>query len=156
MVRRILIALTSGVLLAALSGCVVRETKPITKINPVQAQKQIPADELLDVAIRTFDTGVPPDLAKDEDALSKKRIYPDIREGESRYIATILRSTLEQSGQWGAVRVVPANAEFVDVLVSGKIIDSTGAHLAVEVSVKDSTGRQWITNKRYESVADLG
>ena len=156
MLRRLVIAFTSGALLAALSGCVVRETKPIAKINPVQAQKQIPADELLDVAIRTFDTGVPPDLAKDEDALAKKRIYPEIREGESRYIATVLRSTLEQSGQWGAVRVVPANAEFVDVLVTGKILDSTGAHLAVEVSVKDSTGRQWITNHRYESIADLG
>jgi hypothetical protein len=91
-----------------------------------------------------------------DDALAKKRIYPEIREGESRYMATTLRSTLEQSGQWGAVRVVPANAEFVDVLVTGKILESTGAHLALEVSVKDSTGRQWITNKRYESQADLG
>lgn len=156
MVRRILIALTSGVVIAALSGCVVKETKPIAKINPVQAQKQIPADELLDVAIRTFDTGVPKDIAKDDEALAKKRIYPEIREGESRYMATTLRSTLEQSGQWGAVRVVPMNAEFVDVLVSGKILESTGAKLALEVSVKDSTGRQWFTNKRYESAADLG
>ena len=156
MVRRLLIALTSGALFAALSGCVVKETKPIAKINAVQAQTQIPGDELLDVAIRTFDTGVPAGVAKDDDALAKKRIYPDIREGESRYMATALRSTLEQSGQWGAVRVVPSNAEFVDVVVSGKILDSTGAHLALEVSVKDSTGRQWITNKRYESNADLG
>lgn len=156
MVRRILIALLGGVVMAATSGCVVRETKPLTKINAVQAQKQIPADELLDVAVRVFDTGIPPELAKDEEALAKKRIYPDIREGESRYIATTLRSTLEQSGQWGAVRVVPTSVEFVDVLVSGKIIDSHGAHLEVEVSVKDSTGRQWITNKHYESDADLG
>lgn len=156
MVRRILIALASGALIAALSGCVVRETKPLTKINAVQAQKQIPADELLDVSVRVFDTGVPTELAKDDDALAKKRIYPDIREGESRYMATALRSTLEQSGQWGAVRVVPNSVEFVDVLVTSKIIDSTGAHLELEVSVKDSTGRQWITNKRYESLADLG
>jgi len=156
MVRRFLIALTSGALFAALSGCVVKETKPIAKINAVQAQTQIPGDELLDVAIRTFDTGVPAGVAKDDDALAKKRIYPDIREGESRYMATALRSTLEQSGQWGAVRVVPSNAEFVDVVVSGKILESTGAHLALEVSVKDSTGRQWITSKRYESNADLG
>jgi hypothetical protein len=158
MVRRILIALTGGALLAAMSGCVVKETKPLPKINAVQAQKQIPADELLDVSIRTFDTGVPTteDLKKKEDELAKKRIYPEIREGESRYMATQLRSTLEQSGQWGAVRVVPTNAEFVDVLVTGKILESTGAHLALEVSVKDSTGRQWIKDHRYESDADLG
>jgi hypothetical protein len=158
MVRRILIALTGGALLAAMSGCVVKETKPLPKINAVQAQKQIPADELLDVSIRTFDTGVPTteDSKKKEDELAKKRIYPEIREGESRYMATQLRSTLEQSGQWGAVRVVPTNAEFVDVLVTGKILESTGAHLALEVSVKDSTGRQWIKDHRYDSDADLG
>ncbi len=74
----------------------------------------------------------------------------------TRYVATLLRSTLESTGQWGAVRVVPESVEFVDVLVSGKILDSTGAHLAVEVSVVDSTGRHWIDHKRYESGADLG
>jgi len=143
-------------LLGGLSGCVVNETKPLPKINAIQAQTQIPEDELLDVAVRPFDAGVPAEIAKDEDALAKRRIYPDIRQAESRYFATTLRSTLESSGQWGAVRVVPENVEFVDVLVTGKILDSTGSNLALEVSVTDSTGRVWIKNKRYESVADLG
>ncbi len=142
--------------LLALGGCMVNETKPMTKVAAVQAQVQIPEDELLDVAIRTFDVGVPEDIAKDEEALAKRRIYPDIRQAESRYLATTLRGTLESSGQWGAVRVVPENVEFVDVIVSGKILDSTGAHLALEISVADSTGRAWITKKRYESIADLG
>jgi hypothetical protein len=156
MIRRILVGIMCGALLAAVSGCVVRETKPLPKINAVQAQKQIAEDELLDVAVRVFDPGIPAEIAKDEEALAKKRIYPDIRQGESRYMATTLRSTLEGSGQWGAVRVVPEAVEFVDVLVSGRILESTGAFLAVEVSVQDSTGRQWITKKRYESQADLG
>lgn len=155
--KRLTASLMLGALaLAALSGCMVRETKPLAKVVAVQAQTQIPDDELLDVAVRPFDTGVPEELAKDEDALEKRRIYPDIRQAESRYFATMLRGTLESTGQWGAVRVVPENVEFVDVLVTGTIIDSTGAHLALEVSVADSTGRQWITHKRYESVADLG
>lgn len=148
--------LSGTLLLLSLGGCVVNETKPLAKIAPVQAQTQIPEDELLDVAIRPFDTGVPEELAKDEDTLEKRRIYPDIRQAESRYFATLLRGTLESTGQWGAVRVVPENVEFVDVLVSGKILDSTGAHLALEVSVTDSTGRHWIDRKRYESIADLG
>jgi hypothetical protein len=156
MIRRILVGIMCGALLAAVSGCVVRETKPLPKINAVQAQKQIAEDELLDVAVRVFDPGIPAEIAKDEEALAKKRIYPEIRQGESRYMATVLRSTLEGSGQWGAVRVVPEAVEFVDVLVSGRILESTGAFLAVEVSVQDSTGRQWITKKRYESQADLG
>jgi hypothetical protein len=148
--------LLSLALLASLTGCMVNETRPLPKINAVQAQTQIPEDELLDVAVRPFDAGVPADIAKDEDALAKRRIYPEIRQAESRYLATMLRSTLESSGQWGAVRVVPENVEFVDVLVSGKILESTGSRLAVEVSVADSTGRTWIKSKRYESIADLG
>ena len=139
-----------------LGGCMVNETKPLPKIAAIQAQSQIPEDELLDVAVRPFEAGVPEKIAKDEDALAKQRIYPEIRQAESRYFATMLRSTLESSGQWGAVRVVPENVEFVDVIVSGRIVESTGAKLALDVSAADSTGRSWITNKRYESVADLG
>jgi hypothetical protein len=149
-------ALCWTVLAAVVSGCVIRETKPLPKIIAIQANREIPQDELLDVAVHTFDPGVPPEIAKDERALNKKRIYPDIRAAESRYVATMLRTTLETSGQWGAVRVVPENVQFVDIQVSGRIIDSTGAKLVLEVTVKDSTGRIWINNKRYESLADTG
>lgn len=150
------IPVLSCVLPLLLAGCVVSETKPLPKVHAIQATTQIPEDELLDVAVRPFDPGVPAAIAKDAEALAKQRIYPDIRQAESRYIATLLRSTLESSGQWGAVRVVPTVVEFVDVIVSGKILDSTGAHLAVEVTVVDATGRAWIQNKRYETEADLG
>jgi hypothetical protein len=149
-------ALCCAALAASTAACVVHETRPLPKINATQADHEIPADELLDVAVREFDTGIPPELAKDEQALNKKRIYPDIRRAESRYVATMLRGTLEGSGQWGAVRVVPEGVQFVDVHVSGKITESTGAKLALQVTVNDSTGRVWINNKRYESSADTG
>jgi hypothetical protein len=139
-----------------LSGCMVNETKPLAKVNAVQAKAQIPEDELLDVGVRNFETNIPADIANDTDALAKKRIYPDIRKAESRFIPGMLRSTLESSGQWGAVRVVPSNVEFIDVVVSGKIVESTGAKLVLDISASDSTGRAWITNKRYESAADIG
>jgi hypothetical protein len=156
MFRQALIALFGVAVICQLGGCMVNETKPLPKINPVQATTQIPEDELLDVGIHEFDVNIPAALAKDPDALAKQRIYPDIRKAESRFIPSLLRSTLESSGQWGAVRVVPANLQFIDVTVTGKILESTGAKLAVEVSVSDSTGRQWIKNKRYESLADTG
>jgi hypothetical protein len=155
-VNRQAVWILCGVVVLAMTGCVVRETKPLPKINPIQAGAEIPQDELLDVGVHTFNPGVPPELAKDEQALNRRRIYPDIRQAESRYVATMLRSTLESSGQWGAVRVVPDNVVFVDVLISGRITESTGAKLALEVTVKDSTGRIWISNKRYESLADTG
>ena len=144
------------VLLAQLSGCIVNETQPLLKINPIQADRQIPDEERLDVGVHTFDPGVPPELGRDEKELVKKRIEPQIRQAEAYYTATLLRSTLESSGQWGAVRVIPANTAFIDVHVAAKILESTGAKLALEVTVKDSAGRAWINSKRYESSADTG
>jgi hypothetical protein len=143
-------------LLALLAGCVVNETKPLLKVNPIQADRQIPDDERLDVGVHTFDPGVPPELEHNEKELAKRRIEPQIRQAESYYAATLLRSTLESSGQWGAVRVIPASTAFIDVQVTSRIQESTGAKLALEVTVKDSTGRVWINAKRYESQADTG
>lgn len=153
---RALKGLTGLCLFLLLSGCMVNETKPLPKINPVQASQQIPDDELLDVGVHEFDINITPEQMKDTDKLAKDRIYPDIRKAEARFIPSLLRATLESSGQWGAVRVVPSNVEFVDVSVEGRILESTGAKLALEVSVKDSTGRVWINKKKYESPADTG
>jgi hypothetical protein len=149
------------VLLAAasslvLTGCMVRETRPPPKVTAVQATQQIPEAELLDVGIRVFDPGIPADKATDEEALAKLRIYPDLRKAEARFLPTLLRQTLEGTSQWGAVRVVPDMAEYVDVLVTGKILESTGRNLALEVSARDSAGRVWIDKKRYEMSADTG
>jgi len=153
-------AIRTGVCWATLAmlmaGCVVHDTRPLPKITATQASSEIPAEELLDVAVHVFDPGVPSEIAKNEQALNKKRIYPDIRAAESRYVAMMLRGTLENSGQWGAVRVCPENVQFVDVSVSGKIIESTGAKLALTVTVKDSSGRVWLNNKQYASAADTG
>jgi putative sterol carrier protein len=134
----------------------VQETRPPPKIAAVQATQQIPQDELLDVGIRVFDPGIPADKADDEEALAKLRIYPELRKAEARFLPTQLRQTLETSAQWGAVRVVPDIAEFVDVLVTGTIVQSSGKYLALDITARDSAGRIWIANKRYESVADIG
>src|SRR5437879_11851505 len=95
--------------LVAAARCVMNESKPLPKVNPVQADRQIPQDELLDVVVHPLDPGIPPNL--DPKALDKQRINPDIRKAESRYVAALLRSTLETSGQWGAVRVAPESAQ---------------------------------------------
>ena len=156
MLRRAFIGVVSLVLFLQLSGCMVHETRPLPKINAVQAKAQIPEDELLDVGLYQFDINVTEEQLKDTDKLAKERIYPDIRKAESRFIPSMLRSTLESSGEWGAVRVVPSNVEFVDVTVTGRILESTGAKLALEITVKDSTGRVWINKKKYQSPADTG
>lgn len=142
--------------MALLAGCVVSETRPLPKLQAVQAKQQIAEAELLDVSIRHFDPGIPESLADDEEALDKRRIYPDVRRAEARLLPARLRATLEGSGQWGAVRVVPDSVRFVDVIVEGKILESTGGTLALEIRAIDISGRVWIDRKRYEGTADLG
>jgi hypothetical protein len=139
-----------------LAGCVTAETRPIPKIEAKQATVHIPQAELLDVGIRVFDPGIPKNIEGDDEALAKKRIYPDLRKAEARYMPTLLRATLEETAQWGAVRVIPASADFVDVIVTGKVVDSNGGFMAVDISATDAAGRVWIKDKRYSSLVDLG
>src|SRR5688572_7591628 len=151
--------LLAGMLLTlsiALTGCVTSETKPIPKIEAKQSTVHIPEAELLDVGIRVFDPGIPKNLEGDDEALAKKRIYPDLRKAEARYMPTLLRNTLEETAQWGAVRVIPKSADFVDVIVTGKVVDSNGGFMAVDISATDAAGRVWIKDKRYSSLVDLG
>src|SRR6478735_8902876 len=139
------------VMIGALAGCVVQDTRPLAKVDATQAVREIAPEERLDVVVHNFDPGIPEALATDEEAMAKKRIYPDLRRAEARYFPVMLRNTLESSAQWGAVRVAPDSVQFVDLAISGKIIESTGQHLAIEVTAKDAAGRIWMQDKRYEA-----
>ena len=151
-----MLAPTLAALSLVISGCVTSETRPVPKIAAKQATVHIPESELLDVGIRVFEPGIPKNIEEDEEALAKKRIYPELRKAEARYLPTLLRETLEATGQWGAVRVIPNTADFVDVIVTGKLVDSNGGFLSVDVSATDAAGRVWIKDKRYQSLVDLG
>ena len=151
-----LLAATALAIPMLLAGCVTSEVKPIPKVAAKQATVHIPEAELLDVGIRVFDPGIPKNIENDDEALAKKRIYPDLRKAEARYMPTLLRATLEETAQWGAVRVIPATADFVDVIVTGKVVDSNGGFMAVDITAVDAAGRVWIKDKRYSSLVDLG
>ena len=142
--------------LTTLSACVVKETRPLPKLEAVQAKQQISEAELLDIAVQTFDANIPEAIKDNEEALDKRRIYPDVRKAESRLLANRLKSTLETTGQWGAVRVVPEGVRFVDILITGKILESTGGRLELEIRAVDAAGRTWIDDKIYSGEADLG
>jgi len=144
--------LAAGLALFA-AGCMVQETRPLPKLTAVQATEEIPQEQLLDVGIRLFDDGIPEELENDPELAEKKGVWPDIRRAEARYIPNVLRTTLEGTGHWGAVRVVPPSVEVMDVMVNGRIVESTGYSLALDVEVSDATGRRWF-EKRYEQVAD--
>jgi hypothetical protein len=147
--NRLIALLALAVAAFGATGCVTHETRPQTRIKAIQASSEIPADQLLDVGVRLFDENVP----TDEKKMEEKHIFPEVRKAEARYIPMQIRNTLEGTGQWGQVRVMPADAEALDVYVSGKILESTGQMLRADVTVKDATGRVWF-EKRYEQAAD--
>ncbi len=120
-------------------------------VEALQALEEVPEDRLLDVGIHVFDTGVP----EDEEAkffLEEKGVFEEIRKSEARFIPMNLKRTLESTGYWGAVRLVPS-ATNVDVTIEGAIVASTGKKLEIDVVVVDATGRSWLS-KRYEHEAD--
>lgn len=123
---------------------------PTAYVEAIQATTEIPEDLLLDVGIHFFDPGLP---EGDPTASEDKGVYDDIRGSEARYIPIHLARTLQSTGQWGAVRVVPASAQFIDVIVDGEILASTGRDLALRVSVRDAGGKTWLQRK-YRSIAD--
>jgi hypothetical protein len=135
--------------LALLAGCVVEDTRPMARVVAQKATAEVPQDELLDVAVRLFDADVP----KDPKTQEEQAIYPEVRDAESRYMPVILRDTLEGTGEWGQVRVLPRDGTGMDVYVDGRILESDGRVLKLDVSVSDSSGRSWY-RKVYEGTAD--
>jgi hypothetical protein len=137
-------------LLALLTGCVTQDQRPIPQVAAQKATTEVPQDELLDVGVRIFDANVPADVKEQE----KRGIYPDVRNAESRYMPVLLRDTLEATGHWGQVRVLPRDGTGLDLLVDGRIIHSDGRDLELELRAVDATGRLWL-QKTYTAVADL-
>lgn len=136
----------------AASACVVSETRPVEYIPAVRADTEVPTQQRLNIGISVFDPGIPEEGTR---AREKMRVPPDVREAESRYLAYQLKETLERTGQWGEVRVVPESREGTELSISGEIIDSDGETLEMEVKAQDATGKVWLERK-YEGRADSG
>jgi hypothetical protein len=103
-----------------------------------------PASAQLNVSIATFDTGVPDDQSVHRDL----QVFPKIREIEAMFLPFVLRQSLVDAGEWGAVRVVPEADHASEILITGKILHSDGEILEVELRATDSRGQEW-TNQTY-------
>jgi hypothetical protein len=135
------------VLLTIGLGCASQSSSNRTT-HAVQAAQEIPIEELLDVGITVFDPGLPPKGQPVPDD-----VFPELRKAESRYQAIQLMDTMQSTGQWGAVRVLPAGHGITDLRVSGTILQSTGLKLALDIKAVDSRGKVWL-ERRYRAQAD--
>lgn len=125
----------------AIPACSSTEIVRANSTPPMIAKTQPPIDLYMDIGIMPLEPGIP----EGEEALENSLIIPDVRRAEARYIAYQLKDTLELTGNWGAVRVIPQFTEAVDILITGKILDSNGEELKLQVTVADSTGQVWLS-----------
>lgn len=143
-----LITVTALALLAG-QGCSVNEVINAEETELVVASAPVDEVLLLDIGIVEFDAGVP-----DDNNPEKTRVYEEIRGAEARYLPYHLKTTLQDSGHWGAVRVVPSRAAFTDVVISGKVKKSDGEFVKLLVTVDDASGRHWF-DKEYSTQTGL-
>jgi len=134
------------VAVALVSGCsTLGSSRDVDGNVPLnKAVVEVSEGQLLDVWIELFDPGELPDDEEEAMGLSM-----DIRAAEARYMPEQLRTAMESTGYWGAVRVVPQDTEGSELLVRGAIIVSNGEELELEITALDATGREWF-NRNYE------
>ena len=139
---RLLFSLAVG--LALITGC-VSETVKSTSVPVLDAPNTLtPEAELLDVGVVILDPGI--SSVEDEE-----QVYPEVRKAEATFMAAELAEVLTEQGGWGAVRVVPDDRQFSDLLVRGTILQSDGEALEIKILVSDARGTLWL-DKRYQGI----
>lgn len=130
----------------ALAACTSYEYKqtslePVTRLpndHPVALDDRL----LLDVGIILFDAGT--ELTDDVSVE-----YAKVRASEAVWFSSKLKETLEQSRAWGMVRVAPVQTTSFDLTVTGKLIESNGEIMIVQVHAFDALGATWLDTE-YE------
>ena len=132
------------VLCLAGTGCTVNEVIVAEESDLVVAETPVEESRLLDVGIVEFAPGIDEDNDPRESG-----VYEEIRFAETKYLAYHLKTTLQGTGHWGAVRVIPSREAFTDIIISGDIEKSDGEFVELKVVVEDAAGRYWY-DKTYE------
>jgi hypothetical protein len=121
-----------------------------TRVGPtaiLQAPQEIPEGQLLDVGIVVF-SSEPLSAEK----ARKEGTHAEIRKAEQNFLPYHLKTTLQHSSQWGAVQVLPAETDSVDLLVKGSILESNGESIEVRIEARDASGKLWL-DKTYHAEA---
>ncbi len=135
-------------LILFLGGCAgVPGTQVADQVAPVTAAQELDEQNLLNVSIKVFKPGHLDTSSQESNGLSQ-----DIREAEARFIPVHLKYTLQHTGYWGMVRVVPDDDVGTDLLVKGSIVYSDGESLTLDIEAIDSTNRLWL-HKQYAETA---
>ena len=137
-----------GVILLAgmVSACATHTVKSTTYTPIIQDSANVPEELLLDVGVNIFDPGIDEIKRSDEETVNH-----EVRVAESRYAPYLLAETLQRSGNWGIVRLLPSEASPIDIVIDGTVLQSNGEQMIIRIKVTDSTGSEWYT-KEYDEV----
>jgi hypothetical protein len=134
--------------LALLGGCATLPGKQVEdQVAPRMAGQEFADHELLNVSIKIFDPGELPESKDKQHGLSS-----EIRDAESRFIPVHLKHTMQRTGYWGMVRIVPDDDNGAEVLVRGKIEHSDGESMVLTIEAVDSRNSLWF-RKTYAETA---
>lgn len=141
-------------LLIAMAGCA---TSPV----PDVVTPPLPEVVTLDVAVDR--SGEMPHLNVSIEvfatvASSDSSVYSSasqVRSFERRYLPHVLKQTLDRSGYWGAVRVLPRSDPSAELLITGRLLSSDGVELRLELNVADASGTVWIDEIYHDIAGDI-
>ena len=132
-------------LVVTVVGCATSRTVKYENVEAIQAEEEVAEVALLDVGILLFDPGVPEDQ-EEADGF----VFPDVRRAEARFMPYHLKQTLESTGHWGSVWVLPERSDAVDLMVWGRVDRSDGLEVELQIGAWDATGAEWL-NQTYKS-----
>ncbi|MDP5070200.1 MAG: hypothetical protein NWQ45_04810 [Congregibacter sp.] len=144
-------------LAAGLQGCSnnrgVPEAPPepeprAAAVGTVRLQSAAASILPLDLGIAVFDQGL-------DNQQQSTRVFPTVRKAESLLIPVTLSSYLDESGAWGAVRVVYSNDVYMPMILDGEILRADGAVLELQVRLRAADGSLLLERiYRDEATAD--
>ncbi|THF61550.1 MAG: hypothetical protein E8F57_04295 [Methylophaga nitratireducenticrescens] len=135
------------IMMHVLTGCATTSgTAGDVKTGPQlasaqDAPKEVPYQGIkLDVIIPVFSPGLSDKAADYEE----EGIWPELRRAEANRFAYKLKTALDETGKFGAVRVAPNSTASGDLYTVGEILESTGQEVKFRLNVVDASGKQWL------------
>jgi hypothetical protein len=113
-------------------------------VNLIQAIQAPSANALLEIGVQVFSTA----QKEAEEYEIGDWVFDEIIQKETQFLPHLLKNTLVDSRQWGAIRVIPDRDPSLDLIVEGQIVQSDGETLELQIRAFDSSGREWL-NKTY-------
>ena len=129
-----------------------KSVQPVEIIEPENitlVQSKALDDIRLNVSLTLFDPGLPDDES-DTSPLAQ------LRRAEAHYLPHVLKETLDASGHWGAVRLLPQIDPTAELQITGTILESNGVELKLQVRATDTTGRIWLDKIYTDFAMDHG